>query len=73
MTQKSTSFNDVVIVTVVKNDYSIHFWGMNKSEAVNRMKNPDLIEKSGDDYVKKIFIIMMTNNMPETMNKHQRY
>ena len=46
---------------------------MNKSEAVNRMKNPDLIEKSGDDYVQKIFIIMMTNNMPETMNKHQRH
>ena len=25
------------------------------------------------DYVKKIFVIIMTNNMPRTMDKHQRY
>ena len=42
------SFNDLVIVTVVIHYYSIHFWAMIKSEAFNRMKNANLIEKNGE-------------------------
>ena len=41
------SFNGVAAVTVGKNDYRIHFWYMTKIEAVNRLKNADLIEKDG--------------------------
>ena len=42
MTQKSMSFNDVAIFTVRRNNYRIHFWGVAKSKAGNRMKNVDL-------------------------------
>lgn len=42
MSQTSISFNDVAIVTVERNDYTIHFLGANKSEIMNRMKNIDL-------------------------------
>ena len=45
MTQKSMSFNNVTIFTVKKKDYMIH-WGMTKSRAMIRVKNPDLSEKS---------------------------
>ena len=41
------SFNDVAIVNVKRNEYKIHFWGMNKSGALNKMKNTGLSEKSG--------------------------
>ena len=30
-------FNDAAVVTVRRN-YGIHFWGMNKSQALKRMK-----------------------------------
>ena len=46
MIQKSVSFNDVAIVTIGRNDYRIHFWGINK-KAMNRMKNANVSEKSG--------------------------
>lgn len=39
--------NDIVIVTIGKNDYRIHFWAMTNSQAVNRLKIPDPDEKSG--------------------------
>ena len=39
------SFNNVVIDTFGRNDRRIHFWGMTKSDTVNRMKNADLSEK----------------------------
>ena len=39
MPQKSMSFNNVAIITDGRNDYRIHFCGMNKCEAVNSMKN----------------------------------
>ena len=41
MTKKSMSFNDTVIVTVRKNYYGNHFWGMDKSEAMKKMKQVD--------------------------------
>ena len=74
MTQKSTNLNDFATVTVKGNDYKVNFWFMAKSEAVDRMKNAYLSKKKQDKYKnKKIFIIVMSNNMPETMTKQQRY
>ena len=46
MTQKYISFNNASITTVRRNYNTFHFWGMNKSKAVNMMKNPDLRETS---------------------------
>ena len=43
MTQAYIIFGDISIATVERNDYKIHFWRMTKDEAVNRMKNTDLI------------------------------
>lgn len=37
------SFSDV---TAGRNDYKIHYWGMTKSEAVNRMKNVKIEDNS---------------------------
>ena len=45
--QKAISFNDAVIVSIKKSDYRIHFWYMNKDDAINIMKNSSLNEKSG--------------------------
>ena len=39
------SFSDNAVVTVERNYYMIHFWGMNKSEVVNKMKRSHLIKK----------------------------
>ena len=40
------SFSNVAVVTIGVNDYRIHFWFMTKNEAIDRMKNADLYEKS---------------------------
>ena len=48
MIRKSViTFNDVAIDTFEENDCRIHFWFLTKSEAVDRMKNADLSENSG--------------------------
>ena len=44
--QKTMNFNDTTIVSVIGNDYRIHFWYMIKHDAINIMKNSDF-EKSG--------------------------
>ena len=56
MTQKSMSFNDVVIVIIEGIDYRIHFSFMTKSKATERMKNTDLGEK-GEQlwFIEKLF------------------
>ena len=41
------SFDDFAIATVRGNDYRINFWFRSKDEAVNRIRNADLREKSG--------------------------
>ena len=46
MTQKLMSLNDVVIVTVGRNDQRIHIWSMAKSQVVNKMKITDRSDKS---------------------------
>ena len=45
--QKAMNFNDVAIVPIKGNDYSIHFWYMSKDDAINIMKNSNLNEKRG--------------------------
>ena len=47
MTQKMMSFDDAAIVTFNINDYPINFCFMTKNEAVNKMKNKNLNEISG--------------------------
>ena len=44
--QKAINFNDVAIVSIKGNDYSIHFWYMSKDDAINIMKSSNL-KKSG--------------------------
>ena len=45
--QKALSFNDVAIVFVKGSDYRILFWHISKNDAINIMKNSNLLEKSG--------------------------
>ena len=44
--QKALNFNDIAIVSIKGSDYRIHFWYMNKGDAINIMKNSNLNEKS---------------------------
>ena len=44
--QKDISFNNVAIVSVKEKDYRIHFLYMSIDEAINLLRNGDLIEKS---------------------------
>ena len=40
-------FNDVAIVYAKENSYRIHFWYMNKNDAISLMKNSNLVDKKG--------------------------
>ena len=40
-------FNDVAIVSINGNDYRIHFWYMNKDDAISTMNNSSLNEETG--------------------------
>ena len=42
------TFKKVVIVSVKRYSYRIHFWSMIKDKAVSLIKNSDLNEKSND-------------------------
>ena len=44
--QKATNFNDIAMVYVKKNAYRIHFWYMNKDDAISIMNNSNLIDKN---------------------------
>ena len=44
--QRAMNFNDDAIVSVKGSDYRIHFWYMSKNDAINKMKNSNLNEKS---------------------------
>ena len=44
--QKAINFNNVAVVSVKGSDYRIHFWYMNKNDAINIMKNSKLHEKN---------------------------
>ena len=45
--QKTISYNNVAIVNVKFNDYRIHFWHISKDDAINIMRNSNLIDKKG--------------------------
>ena len=45
--QKDMNFNDATIFSVKGRDYKIHFWYMNKNDAISIMKNSNSNEKGG--------------------------
>ena len=45
--QKAMSFDDVAIVYVKGSAYKIHFWHMNKNNAISIMSNSNLVDKKG--------------------------
>ena len=45
------NFNDGAIVSINGSDYRIHFWYMSKDDAINKVKNSNLDEKSGLLYI----------------------
>ena len=44
--QKGMIFNDVAIISMKGNDYRIHFWYMNKDDAINIMRKSYLNKKT---------------------------
>ena len=47
LTQKYIIFSDVAVVYVKESAYRIHFWYMNKDDAVSIINNSNLINKEG--------------------------
>ena len=45
--QKVMSFNDAAIVCVKENACGIHFWYMNKNDAISIINNSNLVDKKG--------------------------
>ena len=45
--QKAMSFNNIAIVYVKGSAYRIHFWYMNKDDAINIMNGSNLVDKRG--------------------------
>ena len=45
--QKAMNFNDVAFASGKGSDYRIHFWYMNKHDAINIINNFNLNEKRG--------------------------
>ena len=43
--QKAMNFNDVAIVSIKGSDHRIHFWYMSRNNAIDIMKNYNLIKK----------------------------
>ena len=43
--QKAMNFNDVAIVSIKENHYSINFWYISKHEAIDLMSNSNLKDK----------------------------
>ena len=61
---KAMIFNDIAIVSIKGNDYTIYFWYMRKDDAIDIMRNSNLNEKSGlikDDAID----IMRNSNLNE--------
>ena len=52
--QKEMNFNDVGIFSIKRSDYKIHFWHINKDDAISIMNNSDINEKK--DYY-KLFLL----------------
>ena len=49
------NFNDVAIASIKGNDYRIHYWYMNKDDAINIMKISSDLKKV--DHYKFFFVI----------------
>ena len=60
---KAISFENIAIVSVKRNDYRIHFWYMNKKDAIAIMTNSNLNDKKGVFY---IYFFSSYINMCET-------
>ena len=45
--QKAVGFNNIAIVYIKENAYRIHFWCMNKDDAINIMNGSNLVDKRG--------------------------
>ena len=45
--QKAMSFNNIAIVYVKENAYTINFWYMSKDDAINIMNGSNLVDKRG--------------------------
>ena len=45
--QKAINFNDFAIVSIKGSNYRIHFWYINKNDAINMMNNSNINEKMG--------------------------
>ena len=45
--QKAMSFNNIVVIYVKGNAYRIHFWYINKDDAINIMNGSNLVDKRG--------------------------
>ena len=54
--QKAMGFNNIAIVYIKGSAYRIHFWYMNKDDAINIMTNSNLVDKKG---VLQIFIFFI--------------
>ena len=54
--QKSMGFNNIAIVYIKETAYRIHFWHMNKDDAINTMNGSNLADKRGILY---FFIIIL--------------
>ena len=46
--QCKNCFNGVATISVIRNDYRIHFWYISKDEAVNLLRNADRLKKVGN-------------------------
>ena len=53
--QKAISFNNIAIEYIKGNAYRIHFWYMNKDNAINIMNGSNLVDKIG--VLQNVFII----------------
>ena len=53
--QNVMSFNNVAIVYIKESAYRINFWYMSKDDAINIMKNSNLVDKIG--FYKNFFIM----------------
>ena len=58
-TQKSISLGGFINCYCWKSCYGVKFWFTIKSKAVNRIGNANIIEKTGQQWLKKLFIIVM--------------
>ena len=74
--QKAIRFNNVAIVYVQGSAYRIHFWYMNKDDALNIMSGCNLVDKRGVRknlvYKKKLLYIKMSDSAYLTYDQRNR-